>query len=129
MVAFVEPWSSVEQCLHHTQYFPVSSGAFITKESCPTLGLICPGILSLPSNLSLNVCFCVYVFSHKSTVMGLPIYLHEGTWLPTMAVSQYTAFGYRLFFLMTIVQFYCHDIYSILNSLHKHLKCNCESNK
>ena len=73
MVAFVEPLSSVEQRFHLTQYFPFSSGTFITKECGLTLGLIFPDILNLPSNLLLNVCFCVYVFLHKSTMMGLPL--------------------------------------------------------
>ena len=73
MVAFVEPLSSVEQGFHLPQYFPFSSGTFITKECCQTLGLIFPDILNLPSNLLLNVCFCVYAFLHKSTMMGLPL--------------------------------------------------------
>ena len=54
MVSFVEPLSSVEQCLHLTRYFYFSSGTFITEEYCLTLGLIFPDILKLPSNLSLN---------------------------------------------------------------------------
>ena len=71
MVAVVEPLSSVEQCLYLTQYFPLSSETFITEEYCLTLGLFFPDILNLPSKLLLNVCFCVYVFLHKSTMMGL----------------------------------------------------------
>ena len=73
MVAFVEPLSSVEQCLHLTQYFNFSLGTFITEECGLTLGLIFPDILNLPSNLLLNICFCVYVFLHKSTMMGLQL--------------------------------------------------------
>ena len=73
MVAIVEPLSSVEQRFHLIQYFPFSSGTFITKDCCLTLGLSFPDILNLPSNLLLNVCFCVYVFLHKSTMTGLPL--------------------------------------------------------